>query len=67
MYKRQSLAYSECCGDHVHAAQPGMDLVVDADSDSEIGDDDEECFGDFKYGFDFFNFKPTSNSSSSNQ
>ena len=24
------------------------------DSDSEIGDDDEECFGDFKHGFGFF-------------
>ena len=24
------------------------------DSDSEIGDDDEECFGDFKHGIGFF-------------
>ena len=51
---QHSLAYSESCHHHVRAKQPGHDLIVDPDSDSEIGDDDEECFGDFKHGFGFF-------------
>ena len=51
---QHSLAYSESCPHHVRAKQLGHDLCVDPDSDSDIGDDDEDCFGDFKHGFGFF-------------
>lgn len=51
--------YEEMCQHHVTANLPGHPLVApDPDSDSEIGDAGEECFADFKHGFEHFQLAP---------
>ena len=51
-----ALLYQEANQAMVDNPQRGFDFVEDTDSDSEIGEDAETCFDDFRYGPDHFKF-----------
>ena len=50
---KHALLYKNALGSAAENQVPGMALQ-DCDSDSEIGDEPESCFEDFKLGFDTF-------------
>ena len=63
---RHALLYNSTLGSAAENQVPGMSLQ-DCDSDSEIGDEPESCFEDFKLGFDIFHYStlPSTTSASS--
>ena len=63
---RHALLFRRTLGSAVENQVPGMSLQ-DCDSDSEIGDEPESCFEDFKLGFDTFHYStlPSTTSASS--
>ena len=63
---RHALLYKSTLGSAAENQVPGMSLQ-DCDSDSEIGDEPESCFEDFKLGFDTFHYStlPSTTSASS--
>ena len=65
---RHALLYKSTWGSAPENQVPGMSLQ-DCDSDSEIGDEPESCFEDFKLGFDTFQYStsPSTTSASSNK
>ena len=61
---RHSLLYKQHLGSAAENQVPGIALR-DTDSDSEIGDEPESCFEDFKLGFDAFHYDLAHSSTSS--
>ena len=61
---RHANLYDSTCNSYVEAGEPGYDILSDASTDSEIGDE-EWCFEDFKNNPDCYKLDDTSVTKSS--